>query len=505
MKLIGKLINKISILYIIDALCILGVIWTIIPTILITRYTYPVQDDFHLVTTIHNVMNQGHGIISSALIMTWDYYKNFMGAYSASFFVFVFEALIHCSQPGIMIFETCSLLLFYASMFLLVVAIVKNIFGIGFKYIPIMYFVIISWVNNVYYYADHDDFYWLDTSILYLSIMAIAFIGAWCTTNLPKYHGKKLYWVFCVLGIICSFIGSGANLCLSFMNCAIQVIISVLLWMKGEKIRIYISPVVAGLIGTFINGIAPGNYVRNGGTAGIETLFQSLYLAFRYSYERVEYYLEQPLFGVILIILFLILILFPVEYANFKYGYRLPLCAFAILFCAIAFVSFPGILGYGYECVKICMRLMFVIDCMILIACFIGTLYVSGWIKKKYVNTISSEMKRDITVVAFVIICFLFTKLRDGEWLWTPVVRMYRELNSGRYEEYSDYVWNVYNQIDSSDEKIAVVYCNELEDKSCLPNPEFCYGDHGNEAEYYYDDTIALYYGKDAVYLYNED
>jgi len=493
--------------------CLFHIIWLVIialsiyPTLKITGYTYPVQDDFYLTTCMRELNAQGYGIISGAWYYVVDYYKSFMGAYSAVFLVFIFEAIVDCSQPAIMIFESCSLLLFYFSLLLWVYALAKRIFGLPAKSILGIYACLLTFVNNVFYYSDHEDYYWLDTSILYLGILSLSLMSIFALAMLINgTDNKKKYYFFLVLSCVLSFIASGANLALSFMNCSLHVITLGLIWYVYKRVKPYCGPLAFALLGTFINGIAPGNYIRKGESGGLGEVIASCGYSFKYIWDRVLIYAKTPVFVVSLAILIIIVLSFCKTEGDDGICCQMPLVLLGVCIILQAAVAFPGVIGYSYEVLGICMRLMFIIDCMIYMCIVILVIYICKWISFKIGKERLKKLNTCFIIISIITGSVLLFGLKDdNKWRYTPVIRMYREINNGRYKEYSEYVWNIYDTLKNSNEMVVTISCKELEDKSCLVNPSFCFGDHGDEAEYYYDDTIVNYYGKEALYLYDVD
>lgn len=132
---------------------------------------------------------------------------------------------------------------------------------------------------------------------------------------------------------------------------------------------------------------------------------------------------------------------------------------------------------------------------------FFLCIYITGWIRHKYDKDVLLRFKKDIYVLAVVIVVISLAKLRDNEWRWTPIIRMYREINSGRMQEFSEYVKGVYSELENSEDSVVRIEVNRVEDKYCLIDPLFYYGEHENEEDFYYDDSIVRFYGKDSLIL----
>lgn len=66
-----------------------------LPSIIITLYAYPVQDDFGYAYHAKETMKKGHGLLYTSFAYTIKYYKTFCGCYTSSFWGYFFpESLI---------------------------------------------------------------------------------------------------------------------------------------------------------------------------------------------------------------------------------------------------------------------------------------------------------------------------------------------------------------------------------------------------------------------------
>lgn len=480
------------------------IVWTIIPVLYLTKYTYPVQDDFHVASQMRMYSEQGYSCFTGAMHQMIGDYKIFMGAYSANFLVYFVGGIIDCAQPGMMIYEISSIVVFCISLFLFVRSICVYLFQIDKRAVIPLYACVLTMVNNVFYYADHEDYYWLETSVMYLTIMSFMLISLYMAIRLSCITEKKHYKTFLILSCIIAFLGSGANLSLTFMNCAFHFMIFAFLWLKDDSEKKHFPPLFAALIGTFINGIAPGNYVRKGSVDGIHEIVNSVYFSCRFVFERLEKIWRQPIFIIVVIIMILLLMLHSEGITDIRLGYKWPMLVALGMYFICAAVTFPAILGYGYEILLICNRLLFIIDVMIYLTTFFMCIYLTGWMRYKYDKDILMKVKKDACILTAFIILISLAKLRDNEWRWTPVIRMYREINSGRMKEFSNYVRGVYSELENSKDNIVRINVDRVEDKCCLIDPLFFYGEHDDEQSFYYDDAIVRFYKKDSLILIDQ-
>lgn len=57
----------------------------VLPSILITLYSYPCQDDFHYAVEAKELLNQGYNLFTMSIARMVEYYVGFTGCYTSSF------------------------------------------------------------------------------------------------------------------------------------------------------------------------------------------------------------------------------------------------------------------------------------------------------------------------------------------------------------------------------------------------------------------------------------
>lgn len=62
-----------------------------LPSLILTLYSYPVQDDFHYAYYGRELMRQGYNLITMSFAKTWEYYITFCGCYTSSFLGYFFR------------------------------------------------------------------------------------------------------------------------------------------------------------------------------------------------------------------------------------------------------------------------------------------------------------------------------------------------------------------------------------------------------------------------------
>lgn len=476
-------------------------VFLILPSIMITLYSYPCQDDFHYAFYARELMNQGHDIFTMSIIKTVEYYLTFTGCYTSSFLGYFCSGIINCNIWGIRIFELLSLIIFYIALYIFLYSFSCKVMQFERKKILSLYCLLLACFNCLINYSDHDDFYWFITSIQYLFICSLILFGVSFFIYCIYERDQKKRRISLILACILGFAGSGGTLSIAAFCCELFAL--VFLWgffvQKCRKVSCIGMGVT--MVGAIINGIAPGNYIRDGKPITIGRVLYAGVQSFRYTLERWETFIKNPVFWIIIV--FLVVVLGKCRCKEEKYNYKYPLLFIFVLFCLVAGIIFPTILGYGYDCYLILNRGNFISDMAFYLFIFLALFYVKGWIDCKYPTAFKLSVNRD-GVICIVVLVTALLILNRGKWLEVPFVKNYCDLASGKVIEYSEYCIGIYNEIAESQDKVVEIYREEVKDKTCMMNPQFFVGWYDYEKEYA-NRTIARFYEKDAVYLYLKD
>lgn len=462
------------------------------PSIYVTQYTYPVQDDFHYANRAMELMKNGMGIFQMSIIRMAEYYKTFCGCYSSSFFGYFFSGIIDCDYKGIHIFCFGSLILFYVSIYFFTFLISKLVLGFRTKKAVLISSMIIISITCMLYYAEQEDFYWFITSVQYLFLMSLIFIGAGTFVLSLKYHNRALAVFSSILGII----GSGAALNIAAFCCILFFVIAIWGIYCKEKWQAVLTTLFP-ILGAVINAIAPGNFTRYGAPVTLHGLTEAICLSGKYAAERIIVLIKgHPIFffialGTVLIIAW--------QQSDVKiHSYKFPLIITGLCFAAVVLVIFPVMLGYGWECYLIICRSNFISDIVIILGLFLSISYWCCWFLKKYSRI---DLKTgQLCICVFVLCIGLYFYLNNCYIKGIAVYRQIVEIKNNEYEEYADYWMGVYDEIEHSSDSSVTVYRQPIEDRTCLIDPQFFIGEYDPQVTYG-NGTIAKFYQKEAVYL----
>lgn len=477
---------------------ILAVLALTIPSLVITRYTYPCQDDFHYAFYAQETLAEGHGLFYMAMKWTIEYYKAFCGCYTSSFLGYFISGIINCDLWGIRIFEFCSLLLFYGALYLFLYAIAHKLMGFPRERVLPFYCALLAMFNGLVYYVWHEAFYWFITSIQYLMITSLILLGIVSFSfGLREEAGRKRI-LFYILASALGFLGSGGTLSIAAFCCAFYLLVA--MWGIVERREYKASCITMGitLLGAVINGLAPGNYLRAGEAKTIRDIIYAGKMSVKYTLERWETFVSNPVFWIIVILL--LGFVFSSERQQGRFDFKLPGLFVLVLFGFVSGIIFPAMLGYGYDVYEILMRGNFISDTAFYLYIFIGMLYIKGWLDRKYSTVSQKIVNRDTICIGCFLLAALLVLERD-DWDRIPFIAEYRELSAGMFAQYSDFCVDIYRQIEESDQDIVEIHTDFVEQQVCLIGPQFFEGWYDPDEEYA-NRTIARFYGKRAIYIY---
>lgn len=472
----------------------------ILPSLAITWYSYPCQDDFDYARKGREMLAQGYNLFTMSMTKVIVWYKTFVGAYTSTFLGYFFSSIINCNIWGIRIFEFVSAIIFYGALYCFVRAFFQKLMGFAKEKVLPCYCLVLSCFWGLIGYSDHDDFFWFITSIQYLLISSFILLGASMLINAYYEENAVKKKIYMILSAVLGFLGSGGTLSIAALCCAIYLLAASWgVFVRKQPAAACIG-IGAAFAGAVINGFAPGNYVRDGQPVTMGRLVHAVIQSFRYTLERFEIIVKNPVFWIIMICF--VLFLFTCTSQDIKFRFPCPILFIGFLFCLIAGIMFPTMLGYGYEVYVIMNRGQFISDMTFYLFLFLALLYVRGWVVQKYhVNKIT--WNKDAVLLFGILIIFLL--VTDRYAIRTiPVIKGYTDWLSGKCREYEEFCTGIYEEIAESDKDIVEIHRKPVQDTTYMMNPQFYIGQYDPEEEYA-NRTIATYYGKTAVWLYLEE
>lgn len=433
---------------------------SIIPILLLGKYTVPSADDFTFGSRCRFVWLETHSVfqtLKQAFLAAILYYKIWAGCISSSIFMVL--------QPGIFgIYGITPILMIgilsvgtYLFLYVGFVKIMGCDFWCVFSIASLLLFTTIQctpgpeqaflWYNG----ASHYTLIYGITLCFYSSILMVLW------NNLQK---KKIIWMICatLLGLIVA----GGNY-LTALNAAILLFILVIglfLLGKRKEIIFVLLPMVVFYIMFILNIIAPGNKIRQetaaGGMAPLKAVLVSFFYVFDYCLSQWTNWMEMVL------IIFTILISWHMV-KKLQFKFQCPLLVVGFSMALEAAMMTPSLYGTGNIAAG---RISAVIYMYYLMLLVLNIFYLTGWIQKKILvglswknNQSDNGFSKDlcITMVSLGMVLFIgigLTAIPSPERITS--IEACRELYSGEaidfYEQHLER-----NRIYTSGEKNVIV------------------------------------------------
>ena len=341
-----------------------------------------------------------------------------------------------------------------------------------------------------------EAFYWFAGAISYtfLHYISLIFIGL----LIRGCENKK--WIYALAMSALAVIVGGSQ----YTTVLITVIITTfLIVIENKRLHRYRwIPVVVLYIGFAVTLLAPGNYVRREGTAGMPA-FMAIISSFK---EAIKYlrYGWSPL--AVAVLVFSVPIIWKIiRRTENKYRYRYPGVVFFFLFCIFAAGFTPSLYGVGNSDAG---RIQNQIFLLFYIMVFAAVFYGLGWLNEKMRHS-KREGFQDLHTI-FEILEKYSTRL----WIWGEAIVLLvfagtsdknafssvsalRSLANGEAKTY--YTEAQERLTDYKNPDVTVV---EVEPFSVKPHVLY-FTDIVEEGEpnYWINEDIAAYYGKKKVIL----
>ncbi|MCR4749506.1 MAG: hypothetical protein K5877_06940 [Lachnospiraceae bacterium] len=481
----------------------------ILPAMYITRFSYPAQDDFSYGLVARNLLDSGYSHLGLAAHMTSEWHKVWGGLYSSTFLGYFFSGYIMCDFHKIRLFEFGVTIIFFFALVFLSYVLACRIFKLRFVETATIFGFLTMFLFGVVYYGDYDVFYWFITSVQYLLLLSFSIFGI-CTYIVAMTCNRKvLKYLLVAISLLFGTVASGSNLSLTGMNVMLYIIAFMYYLLiskkntKKDKIILFVP--VFPVIGALINGLAPGNKVRAGGSKSLNDIYIALRSSVRFLLERIESYLHKPEFWIVLIGLILAILFIKRERGQLGFNIRYPLIFMILTPVFCVFVIFPAMLGYNYDVFCLLIRGQVLLDFALFTTLIINICVFSQWLWDKYVESISKIMVKDVTIALIAVMLGLCLQERDNNWRWIGVIRNYRDLGGDRFDTYAHYYMDILKQVEMSDEDLVILYVDEVEEKSSQINPmivyDRCYDPDKDPA----NNAIAQFYGKKALWVLHND
>ncbi|MBE5852173.1 MAG: hypothetical protein E7299_04360 [Lachnospiraceae bacterium] len=413
------------------------------PILYATFYVVPFADDFSKVVTYKTY---DCGLLEYLFLNVIDFYKTWQGTY---FSAFVGGILTYywggLSALRFVMFFTSAL--FFVSFYGCIQGVLEfyKVSKEKRRFMEVLY-VLVALFFLLNQTKTEEIFYWHTGMSGYTLPLSCALISITCYF---KYEIKqKKVWV--ILGSIMAIFAAGGALDISAFTCSVLLFAIVYNFVVRKSIERNIWIGICAFIGSFINAIAPGNFVRHELVDSEIRLVGALFATAVRVSDTIADSLRNGL------LLLLIVVVFLVAYHNLKtseFEFKYPGVVFIYCLFGIYITDFPVLLGYSFRLLPD--RCVFVEQLAVVLWFVIAFIYLAGWSAKKKMFEFRKEW-----YIIIVLICMIhlsnylsITNLME----FTPY-KITTNIMNGNFARVSNRQMDVISQIENSSEKDVVVY-----------------------------------------------
>ena len=488
-----------------DSIPFLLLLGSVLPLLYIGRYNVLAADDYSMCKEMHHVIAEGGGIgdiVSYAFSYVVKSYQTWIGCYSVSF--------LDVFNPGVFgeRFTFLTPVLMLGSILLFLYVTIRCLIGFFYerdgkgscRKERILIWAVLSFLMIETMPSPSEAFFWYAGAIAYTMLHYLLFVFTalqiW-SGKLTKTGNKAAYAIGASL---LALIVGGSQ----YTTGLLAVIGTVFLFaFVNRKIKWQqIIPGVFLMIGFGISMCSPGNSMRQSGTTGmapVKAILLSFVQAVQYTKEWIT-----PFF--VVIVLFLLPIMGKmIRESKKKYRYAHPLIVWFFSFCLFAAGFAPSLYGVGNVDSG---RIKNQLQSLFYLLIFFDIFYGLGWLARKTEEG-EKEVYRDIhTVISvlgkytavlqgifFVFVLLIFAGTPDKNTFSS--VSALRSIANGEAKTY--YTEAQERLVDYKNPDVTVV---EAEPFSVKPHVLY-FTDIVEEGEpnYWINENIAAYYGKEKVIL----
>lgn len=246
-----------AVVSVIMVVSLFAMIWTMIR---VSYYSVIVSDDFwYAADTKMKNTNIFAYTVACWKYMVWVFFTH-QGTYFSEFFSAMFSPVNNHGFATLRIMMVLNAVLSFGSMLFLVFAALKNMIKgeLAIK-LTIATLVIFTMTQ---YDTFYETYFWYTGASVYSYPLSLATIGLafiFLATNKDSKHAK----LFTVIGCIFGFLGVGGSLAISGTACYLALCVCVYYFIRDKKIEKHSFFIfLAMFIGSLINSVAPGNFVR---------------------------------------------------------------------------------------------------------------------------------------------------------------------------------------------------------------------------------------------------
>lgn len=378
--------NKVTLIALIIA--ILFVI-SLLPILSVSFYNHPAVDDLSCSWTVHSAIKSGGSflsVIKAAAATVTNFYYTWQGTFSA---IFIFAL-----QPGVfsdnLYFLTTFILLgalIFSTIFLIQTIVVK---WLGQKNSHMLLISLVTLFLQIQFVPDiASAFFWFNGASFYTLFYSFAQVLMALLIRIYITDKKKSRIILTIVSTLLAIIVGGGNYSTGlFCACTLGIALFVSAVHKRPESKNLAIVFAAFMVAFLISTSAPGNAVRASGlqqTTPLYAVMSSLSTAVK----TLRYFISTR--HIVAFIFLLPLIYMAAQKCNwsFKYPIFVIVVAFGLYACQLT----PPIYAMGYMGALRQQNIYYYsATLMVLFDLF----YLSGWVSKKYPNTVSVDAVKSI-------------------------------------------------------------------------------------------------------------
>lgn len=461
----------------------------VLPIYITCLYIMPVNDDFANAFFIRGMISENGSYFLSALKCSKDLYFSTSGYYFSAFMNYFFTPFLRWGVGGLRVFCLLNNLFFHITLYFFIRTILKKIIkNIMDDAVLTIYVMLLFCFTNIS--LNSEIAFWYCGSVGYLLPLSVILWGSVCFLN--AIENQKKYWLFGAM--ILGFLGSGASLNLTALNCFFYLMIAAWGIYAEKKPKVSVICFGSALAGALINVASPGNYLRHDSVNSEYDIMGALIKSVKFTISRTGHLLSDSLLPFILIGLFVYLLLFSPIGKDIR---RLinPVWLITVFFAAQIVVVFPVNLGYGNYMPERC---VFIQDSLLYFSLFIMVIYTHIWLQQKHLEHIF-DRRLAITVLVSLIVpfCMWFS----GKSLADSCLSIYlsEQIINGEDKKYVMYWDGILDEIEGNGGSIVIVRPS-FDSPKLLMNIEL-----KSDPTYWVNGAIASYYNKESIELVIDD
>lgn len=460
-----------------------------LPFIISARYTVFWSDDYSHYTKMRDIYG-GWGFIP-ALNYAKAMYLNWQGTYFSMFIQGFFAPLGLGGSKVLRLISILNISLFFITFYFLIRKIFTY-FELNKKYVITSFILIMFPLFS--YYEYKEILYWYSGQTSYSIPLITAFCSYILLLTSLECEKKTVANICFFVSLLFAFLTAGGSLEVAGFFCysCLLFIIFSLINKKSIDKKMYIFFIIS-VIGSVINAIAPGNFVRRQGvdSEGID-LFRTIYYSFSITLDKYDSFIFSKETSFILFIFIGIIL----GYLTKKKIDKASIFIKSILLFFMPVVTiFPVVMGYNYTSERYYFpsRVAFVLNLSFIITVIIFSFYIGNILSAKLDEKESKILFIALTAVSLIVIINSEKKLSD----YQPIVTA-DSLANNNLKESADSIMSAYYSIEKSEDKDAVAYI-----KSNII-PWFEVYPLSDNKDDWTNAAIARYYQKDSVIFYRE-